>query len=129
MSKKLLRSILLGLILTSNGGCVAALLVGGGAGAGTVAYLKGELKSMEDASLDKTWKAAQKALEDVELTVTSKQKDAISAKLIAYGVNDKKTEVTLKKASGNLTEVRIRVGIFGDESLSRLILEKIRKYV
>lgn len=45
MPKNLLYIALLGITLFSNYGCVATLLVGGGAGAGTVAYLKGELKS------------------------------------------------------------------------------------
>ena len=106
---------------------MAALLVGGGAGAGTVAYLKGELKSTEEASIDRTWEAAQKAMEDLEFVVTSKEKDAFSAKLIAYRVNDKKIEINFQKASEKTTEVRIRAGVFGDESLSLMILERIRK--
>lgn len=127
MPKDLLSIMLIGLVFLSNCGCVAALLVGGGAGAGTVAYLKGELKSTEEASIDRTWEAAQKAMEDLEFVVTSKEKDAFSAKLIAYRVNDKKIEINFQKASEKTTEVRIRAGVFGDESLSLMILERIRK--
>ncbi|MGR3309594.1 MAG: DUF3568 domain-containing protein [Candidatus Brocadiales bacterium] len=130
MPKKLLLITLLGIILLSSSGCaVVALLIGGSVGAGAVAYVTGELKSTEEASLDRTWQAAQKAIEDLEFFVTSKQKDAISAKLIARGATDKKIELILKKVSENLTEVRIRVGIFGDEPLSRLVLEKLKNHL
>ncbi|MEP9411642.1 MAG: DUF3568 family protein [Candidatus Brocadia sp.] len=129
MPKNLLYGILLGIILLSNCGCVAALLVGGGAGAGTVAYLKGELKSTEEASIGQVWHAAQKAMKDLEFAVTSEEKDALSAKLIARGAGDTKVEINLERVSENLTTVRIRVGVFGDESLSRLILERIKKHI
>ncbi|UJS18033.1 MAG: DUF3568 domain-containing protein [Candidatus Jettenia sp.] len=126
--KNLLLIILLGIIVSSSSGCVA-LLVGGGAGAGTIAYLKGDLRSLEEASLERVWEAAQKAIQELEFVVTSKQKDIFSAKFTAHGAQDKKVTVDLKKISDNLTEIKIRVGIFGDESLSRLLLERVRKHL
>lgn len=126
--KNLLLIILLGIIVSSSSGC-AALLVGGGAGAGTIAYLKGDLRSLEEASLERVWEAAQKAIQELEFVVTSKQKDIFSAKFTAHGAQDKKVTVDLKKISDNLTEIKIRVGIFGDESLSRLLLERVRKHL
>ncbi|MGQ3684288.1 MAG: DUF3568 family protein [Candidatus Loosdrechtia sp.] len=130
MAEKPLRIVLLGIILSSVCGCVAVpLIVGGGAGAGTVAYLKGELKSLEEASLDKTWQATHKALKDLEFIITSEEKNSLSAKAVARGTANKRVEINLKNVSGNLTEVKIRVGIFGEESLSRLILERIKKYL
>ena len=127
--KNLLYSALLGVALLTNCGCIAALLVGGGAGAGTVAYIKGELKSTEEAPLDKTWQAALTAVEDLEFIVTSKEKDAFSGKLIAHKANDKKVEIYFQKATENTTNLRIRVGVFGDETLSLMILERLRKYL
>ncbi len=97
------------------------------AAAGTAAYIMGELRSMEQAPLDRTWQAAQKAVEDLEFTITSRQKEPLATKLIARGANDKKIEIRLKKASEDLTEVRIRVGILGDETLSRQVLERLKK--
>src|SRR5574341_485332 len=126
MPKNSLRIMLLGILLFLSCGCVA-LLVGGGVGAGTVAYLRGELKSTEEASIDKTWQAAQEAIKDLEFVVTSKEEDAASAKLIARNAGDKKIEIGLKKVSDHLTRVTIRVGVFGDEPLSRLILERLKK--
>ncbi|MCF6159345.1 MAG: DUF3568 family protein [wastewater metagenome] len=122
--KKLSVAILLGIFLFCSG---CAALVGGGIAAGTVTYILGELKSIEESSLESTWEAAQKTMEDLEFVVTSKEKDALTARLIARGANDKKIVVRLKKISEELTEVRIRVGTFGDESLARQILEKLKK--
>lgn len=128
IQKIFLHVLLLGIPLLVSSGC-AALLIGGGAGAGTVAYLKGELKSTEEASIDKTWQAAQETMKDLEFVITSKEKDAFSAKLIAYRANDKKVEMYLRKASENTTEVKIRVGVFGDESLSLIILKSLKKHL
>lgn len=41
---------------------------------------------------------------------------------------DKKMLIKLKKVSDGATEIRIRVGTFGDESMSRLILDKIKSH-
>lgn len=128
MLKKLSVRIFLGVILLFNSGCVA-FLIGGGAGAGTAAYLKGELESIVEASLEKAFQATQKALEDLEFPVTSKQINTFSGELTARGGNDKKIEINLKRMSEKMTEIKIRVGIFGDESLSQLILQRINKHI
>ena len=107
-------------------GCVA-LVVGGAAGVGTYAYVKGELKVNESASLDRCWSASQGAMKDLQFTVTTQNKDALSGQLIAHTAMDKKIEIYLKKVSDNLTEVRVRVGTFGDEDMSRVIIQKIEK--
>jgi hypothetical protein len=113
----------LGLFCT---GCIA-LVVGGAAGAGTYAYVSGELKTTESASLDRAWSASQGAIKELQFKVTTEQKDALQGRLIARTAADKKVEVNLKKISDNTTEIRIRVGTFGDEDLSQLILQKIKK--
>jgi hypothetical protein len=107
-------------------GC-AALVVGGAAGAGTVAYVRGELKSVEDVSLDHAWPAAKQAMSDLEFSTTSAEKDAFHGELIARGAGDKKIVVNLDRQSDTVTEIKIRVGTFGDEAMSREILDTIKK--
>jgi len=109
-------------------GC-ALFVVGGAAalGVGTVVYLNGELKSSEQITLDGAWEATQKAMEDLEFAVTEREKDGLSARLVARGSGDKKIQVSLRRVSDSTTDVFIRVNLFGDESYSRLILEQIRK--
>ncbi|MEQ9619161.1 MAG: DUF3568 family protein [Deltaproteobacteria bacterium] len=108
-------------------GCLAAAAVGGAAaaGAGTVAYIKGELKATEEASLEKTWEATVGAVDELEFLVINKIKDAVSAELEAKTADNKTVKIELKRVSDNLTDISIRVGTFGDESLSRFILSKI----
>ena len=114
-------------LLVNNGGPAPVFLMGGAAGAGTVAYVGGEMKTVEEISLNKAWNATQKAMKDLEFTITSKEKDAFNSQLIAKGAANKIIKIKLNRQSNMLTEIRIRVGTFGDESLSLQILEIIKK--
>ena len=127
-SRGMLFSLMVGLGLLLQCGC-AALLIGGGAaaGAGGVAYVKGELKSKENAPLDRVWEATLGAMKEMEYPITSQTKDVLAAHSIARTAQDKKIDITLKKLSDDSTEVRIRVGTFGDQHLSQMILERIQK--
>lgn len=114
--------------LTSMG-CTAAWVAGGAAaGIGTYKYIKGELESTEKVSLDKAYQATQTAMEDLEFTITSKQKDAFDGEVIARRATGKKVTVKLKRQSDSVTQIRIRVGTFGDETISKDILDTMKKY-
>lgn len=110
-------------------GC-AAVLIGGGvaAGVGTAVYVRGELKSTESVPLDGAWAASLKALGELKLPVVTKQKDGLSGNIAARTAADKRVQLQLKKVSDKTTEIRIRVGTFGDESQSRLILDQLKKH-
>ena len=128
--KRLLLLPVLGLSLLVNSGCppvIVGAAAGVGVGAGTVAYVSGELKSTEDVSLDKAWGASQAAMGDLGFAITERRKDVFNAELNARGVEVKKIRIALKKISDASTEVRIRVGVFGDEAKSRQILQTIKK--
>ncbi|RLI36162.1 hypothetical protein DRO66_06130 [Candidatus Bathyarchaeota archaeon] len=126
--KKLLLTLILGLSLLVNSGCPAFFIgAGGAAGIGTYAYIVGELKSTEEISLNTAWDATQKAMKDLEFTITSKEKDAFDGQLIVKGAANKIIKIKLNRQSDTLTEIRIRVGAFGDTSLSLQILESIKK--
>jgi hypothetical protein len=127
MRKRLILAGMLASMLAFGSGC-ALFVVGAAAGAGAAgyAYVAGELKVTESATLNRTYDATLKAMKDLEYPVISKVKDALTAHVVARNASDKKIDINLKKLSDNATEVRIRVGTFGDENLSRTILEKIR---
>ena len=116
-------------LLAVGGGCVL-LLVGGAAaaGAGTYAYVSGEMKGNEAVSLDRAYKASLAAMKDLQFPVTTKSKDALQAEVLARNSADKKILINLKKVSDSTTEIRIRVGTFGDETMSRQVLEKIKSH-
>jgi len=106
------------------GGCMV-VAVGAGA-AGTVAYLKGDLEAVEAANLDTVYKATLKALDELELRVTRKPKDLLSAEIIARDAADQKVTIKLKATTENTTKLSIRIGFFGSETKSRFIYQKIR---
>ncbi len=107
-------------------GCAVALV---GAGAGTVAYLKGNLEAVLDNDIDQSYQAALKALDKLEISATKKEKDALSAVIVGRTAADKKVTIRLKTAENNLTKLSVRVGVFGDQAQSQLIYDEIRKHL
>jgi hypothetical protein len=128
MKDNVLMTGLLAAVLMIGAGC-AVVVVGGAAaaGVGAYAYVNGECKATKSATLDRTWNATLAAMKALEFPVTSQAKDALEAELTARNASDKKITVKLKKLSDSVTEIRIRVGTFGDEALSRVILDKINE--
>jgi hypothetical protein len=126
-SKQWLFIMMTGMCLFINHGC-ALLLIGGGAaaGAGTVAYIKGELRTTQEISFERAWNATIGALKELGFAITQDEKDTLSGMIVARGADDQKIIIHLKKESEKLTEIRIRVGAFGDEARSQLILDNIK---
>jgi hypothetical protein len=131
MKTKWLTMALAAVLPVLGAGC-AAVVVGGAvaaAGVGTYAYVNGEMKGTEAVSLDRAWKASQATMADLEYPILKKTKDALQAELTARTAADKKILIKLKRVSNEVTEIRIRVGTFGDESMSQLILDKIKSHL
>ncbi len=105
-------------------GCVVAAV---GVGAGTVAYVRGDLEAVEAKKLDEVYEATEKAIEELELNVTKKSKDAMSATIVARDAQDKKITIKLGATTEDTTKISIRIGLFGSETKSRLILDKIKE--
>ena len=115
---------LLAIVFSSS--CV--LVMGGVVGGSTAAYLKGVLKSKEPASFDKVWFAVVEVVEQQEFEVTKKEskvgKALIEAKLRDQ---DKMVYITVKYDKPEITDLIVRVGIWGDEEESRRILKLIHE--
>ena len=110
--------------LAATSGCVA---VAAGAGAGaTVAYVRGDLDTTLGADLDRSVRAVNKAIEQLQFAKVSENKDALQANIIARNAADKKIELHLEKLANDATKLKIRVGTFGDDSLQTAILEKVK---
>jgi hypothetical protein len=125
--RRLLSTVLLfGMAFSSQGCMIAAVGLGA---AGTIAYVRGDLQAEEDEPIDVVYEATLKALEDLELYVTSKSKDALVAEITTYDAQDKKIRIKLKASTETTTQLSIRVGVFGSETKSRRIYEKIRGHL
>jgi len=105
------------------GGCMV-VAVGAGA-AGTVAYVRGDLEAVESKKLDAVYEATLKAVKKLELNVTQETKDSLSALIVARDAQDKKITIKLNATTEDTTKLSIRVGLFGSETKSRLIYQKI----
>ncbi len=106
-------------------GCVIAAV--GLAAGGTIAYVRGDLESVESEKLDVVYEASLKAMEKLGLAITKKSKDALSAVIVGRDAQDKKVSITLKAVADGATKLSIRVGVFGSETKSRLIYKEIQE--
>ena len=110
--------------------CLCALpgcnTTGTGTGGSAVAYKRGELEANLPKDYDAVFMAARRAIKELEFTPISENKDALKAVLVARTGLDKKVEITLINSGKRLTNIKIRVGVFGDEQLSPLILDRIK---
>ena len=104
-------------------GCLA--VAAGAAGAGTVAYIRGELDTSFSHNIDQVDRAANRAAEQLRFAKINESADALSRVITLRTAEDKKIVVTLNRTTDTLTRIRIRVGVFGDEAISRTLLEKI----
>jgi hypothetical protein len=104
-------------------GCIVMAV---GAGAGAVAYVRGELNATLDKDYNLVVKATAQALKELEFAKVSENKDALQAVFVARTALDKKVEIKLGNPGNKLTTIKIRVGIIGDEALSQAILAKIK---
>ena len=115
-------ALLLGTCLVV-GGCIVAAV----GGAGTAAYVMGDLKGTEAKDIDTVYKAAGKAVEQLNFNITEKNLDKLSGRIIARDSQDKKVTIKIRATSENTTEVSIRIGFFGDKTKAMLIYQKIQE--
>lgn len=123
-ARRLLIALLLGISAVGLTGCVA-VVAAGAAGTG-VAWYRGRLEANLDQNIEAVFAASQKALNQLEFANISNKKSAVDAEIVSRTALDKKVEITLQKVTDRSTKVMIRVGVFGDETLSMSIMDKIK---
>jgi len=111
-------------VLVLTPGC---FLAAAGAAAGGVFYAKGDLESTMEAKPPAIAAATEKAFAEMGIAKRSAASSAVDAEITGRTARDKKVTVKVKAETANFSKVSIRVGTFGDEDLSRLIFDKIRK--
>lgn len=127
-TRKMNLCIAFAICVAFSAGCAGAILAtGAAAGAGAYAYTNGELRVVEQVQLDHAWASTQQAAQSLELTPVSESKDGLTARMHAKGSDGKDIYINLRSENEGATQIRIRVGVLGDERLSRRILVEIRK--
>ncbi len=112
----------------SSSGCAVLVI---GAAVGTAAYLEGELESHLATDIFGAVEATNQAALDLGIKPVSRTGDASQATMIATDWEGRKVTIKLKPDEMNqrITEIKIRVGVGGNEGASRRILKQIEKRV
>ena len=113
------------LILPLLQGCVAVVAAGGAAGG--VAYVRGELRTLLEEDVETVNDAVVEAGDSLGLKRISADGDRMGGKYIYHNAQDEKITIKSESETSETTELRIRVGLFGDQQKSQLILREIRK--
>jgi hypothetical protein len=133
ISAKRLLFLTVALLAVSQCGClvVGATAVGGGAVG--VAYLAGRTARTVDASLDETSLAVGSALRDLGLPIDDSHGNSSHAEIMGRLANGESLRIDLDlepRAFGTeqpRTKIGIRVATFGDQKISKTILDQIEE--
>lgn len=110
----------------TQSGCGALLLVGG-AGTSAIAFATGELRSQEEHSLTALDQACALAVEALAYDEIETEREEDRIRWRARTAGGDPVDIQLISKGPEETELRIRVGVFGDETRSRLVLEQIHQ--
>jgi len=123
----LVRILVFGALLIGGSGC-AALLIGGAGAAGYAGYkyVKGEAKQFYPHPLAQTWTAVRESVQQLGMPVTYEAADQFGARLESVTAEGKKVTIKLVPR-GYGTELRVRVGMFGDEYVSKRLLAQVNQ--
>lgn len=107
----------------SLSGCGVLLI--GGAAAGTVGYVSGELTAAMENNYDQVVAATDLAIAENSITELSRTSGKYQVSYVLKTLQGDKVQLNVAYATRDLTNVSIRIGMFGDEPLSRQILNEI----
>jgi hypothetical protein len=111
-------------IVVTQSGCLIAAAAG--AAAGTVAYVKGDLEGYLDGNPEKVAEATKLAMADLKFHSVHGAGSGVDGRVDGRTAADKEVSVKIKSVGANQSRVWIRVGTFGDEAISRELLEKMK---
>ena len=105
-------------------GCIP-LLVGAAVGAGGISYAKGALAKNVEHDLQDVHAATLKALKKLDLFVTADEVNKHDSKVHAEFQDGEKINIFLDAITEHNTKITIRIGVFGHQEKSQLILNAI----
>ncbi|WP_291323658.1 DUF3568 family protein [Desulfonatronospira sp.] len=118
--------ILLFIFLCLNlSGCMFAL--GGAAGGGAAIYYKGWLRENVAHNMHEVHQASLKAMETKNITLEQETRKTDEIRLQGNYMDGTSVWINIKHQTTNTSEIRIRVGVLGDETRSRAIWDEARR--
>ena len=110
-------------------GCGAPIVIASaGLGAlqtGTTAFIRGELESADNYPLEIMHQAARRAINDLQMPIVSERIGRDSGSIIARETEGRAVKIFLERKSPIVTKLNIRVGVWGDQAVSRLVQQSI----
>ena len=131
MLKRLYLLIVIMHLLLSTG-CIA-LVVGAGAGAGTFAYVDGQLNRTYQANYQTTYEVCKGILQDMKQPILEEKTDGTQTTIKSKRVDETPMTVKVRIIDPDWTEVSVRTGYIGlwkkqiSEQFHEFIAERIKK--
>ncbi|MBI5969160.1 MAG: DUF3568 family protein, partial [Deltaproteobacteria bacterium] len=94
---------------------------------GTAEYIRGEMKQAYAAPMEKTWDASLAAASELKMKPVEKSIDNLDQNRVIKGKTDegRDFQIALEALSKDVTMVKVRIAVFGDEAYSKRIQEVI----
>ena len=110
-------------VLMASGGCRAPTA---GDKVAIATYVRGDLEASLTSDFNRVIDATHQAVKELGFTEISAKQEALGAVIVARATSDRKIEISIDSAGKGLTNMKIRIDLFGDEQLSRSLLDKIK---
>jgi len=123
--RRLLSALCLALLLGNLPGCFLVVLGAATATAG-VLYVEGALEAEVAASPPQTVEAGKAALEAKGFELVSANATDIDGLVVTRTATGMRVRIEVERVGSGVSRVWIRVGTFGDEPLSRELLEALK---
>jgi hypothetical protein len=114
------------MVTAASPGCIP-LIVGAAAGAGGYAWVRGALVKEFDVPAETLSSASIRAIKQLNLSLEEEKTDRLSGYIRAKLADKQKVVISIKALTEKKSEVRIRIGVFGDQAKSEMVLNGIKK--
>lgn len=122
--------MLLPLVLVGLVGCAPVIIAAAGiAGASAIVWHRGWLEQTLPTPHERVYRAARHALDDLDIVLESETLEADRGVLDGYDAESRRVMVKTLSQGEKSTQVRIRVGLWGDQARSVEILEQLKKHL
>lgn len=121
-------------VMAATLGSSGCLLLAGGAAAGSAAgyaYYRGNVTQTVEGDFTTVWHASQDALYDLGMPVKKVSRDTMSGVLESENAAGEKVKISIDQKAPKIatdpteTEVGVRVATFGDQEVSKRIIQQI----
>lgn len=124
--KNFLVAVICGALLMSSAGCFA-LVVGAAAGAGGYAWVKGALIKEFEVPAKQLSDVSIRAIKQLGMPLEEEKADHLSGYIRSKTADNQKVIINVKALTEKKSELKIRVGVFGDQAKSEMILNAVQK--